>query len=218
MKASFSPVSLKNQVYQNIIDMICDGRLGTDIMITEKQMIDHFQVSKAPVREALIQLCSEDVLRSIPRHGYQVVKIDSKTIQDLIMLRQYLELSNLPIAMESMTSERLMELKRLNEQRLEPSAGKTTSAAWNRNRDFHMTLIRYGGNAQVEKAMSSTLAACNRAYAQIYNQKRSIIAPASRNFHDLIVQAIEQHDVFEAHRFLKEDILFMNAWIIDGDQ
>ena len=38
-------------------------------------------MSKAPVREALVQLCSEKMLKSIPRCGYQVVQITAREIE-----------------------------------------------------------------------------------------------------------------------------------------
>ena len=212
-QSACDPVSLKNLVYQRIVDMICDGELTIEAKITESQLTDRFQVSKAPIREALIQLCSENILRSIPRHGYQVVQITPKDIRELIQLRQYLELPNLTCVYGAMTSAQLAELRRLNAERLPPGAGKRIQDAWSRNYQFHMTLIRFGGNAQVERAMENALATCNRAYAQIYREKSTIIAPARRNFHDLIVQALEAHDLFGAHDCLKQDIEFMQEWI-----
>ena len=49
-------ISLKDSVYKQIVEMITTGELSADAIITESQMIEHFQVSKSPVREALIQL------------------------------------------------------------------------------------------------------------------------------------------------------------------
>ena len=84
-------ISLKDQVYQKIIEMICNGQLPPDTIFTESQMIELFKVSKSPVREALIQLCHEEVLKSIPRCGYQVVSVSIKSIRDLTVLRLYLD-------------------------------------------------------------------------------------------------------------------------------
>ncbi|MEA4912892.1 MAG: GntR family transcriptional regulator, partial [Oscillospiraceae bacterium] len=87
--------SLKDMVYHKIIELIISGELRCDDIITENQMIERFSVSKSPVREALIQLCYEEVLRSIPRCGYQIVQITPKNIRDLVELRCILELSSL---------------------------------------------------------------------------------------------------------------------------
>ena len=64
--SQFNPtvLSLKDTIYQRIVEMISLGELAPGTTFSEQQLIRLFAVSKSPVREALIQLCSENVLRS----------------------------------------------------------------------------------------------------------------------------------------------------------
>ena len=206
---SAAAISLKATIYQRVMEMISQGQLTPDMTFSEQQLIHQFQVSKSPVREALIQLCSENVRRSIPRQGYQVIEINRKDIQDLTQLRLLLELGNLPYALANMTRERLDELKRQNEERRQPSATKQLWESRNRNTRFHMTLIRYGENAQIANCMEHAMETCTRAYAQLFTVKKHVIAPSDDNMHDLIVRALENHDIYTAHECLKQDILLM---------
>ena len=206
---SAAAISLKATIYQRVMEMISQGQLTPDMTFSEQQLIHQFQVSKSPVREALIQLCSENVLRSIPRQGYQVIEINRKDIQDLTQLRLLLELGNLPYALANMTRERLGELKRQNEERRQPSATKQLWESRNRNTRFHMTLSRYGENAQIANCMAHAMATSTRAYAQLFTVKKHVIAPSDDNMHDLIVRALENHDIYTAHECLKQDILLM---------
>lgn len=206
---SAAAISLKDTIYQRVMEMISQGQLTPDMTFSEQQLIHQFQVSKSPVREALIQLCGENVLRSIPRQGYQVIEINRKDIQDLTQLRLLLELGNLPYALANMTRERLDELKRQNEERRQPSATKQLWESRNRNTRFHMTLIRYGENAQIANCMEHAMATCTRAYAQLFAVKKHVIAPSDDNMHDMIVRALENHDIYTAHECLKQDILLM---------
>ncbi len=208
-------LSLKDTIYKQIVEMICDGILTADSLITENQMIEHFKVSKSPVREALIQLCHDEVLVSIPRCGYQVVRITRKSVRDLTELRLYLELSSLPNVMDHLDEEKIRHLKNLNRKRLINPGSKTIWTAWNNNMDFHMTLVSYAENVQVNNVMSRTLATCTRAYAQLYNIRSSVIAPAKKNFHDLIVCALERHELYTAYEYLKKDILFMEQELLN---
>ncbi len=48
-------------------------------------------MSKAPVWEALIRLCSEGVLEIIPRYGYVVVRLTEKDEKDVVSMRLMLE-------------------------------------------------------------------------------------------------------------------------------
>ena len=135
-------------------------------------MISYFGVSKSPVREALIQLCHENVLKSIPRCGYQVTAISSKNVRDVTELRLYLELSSLPKVMENITTADIEELKRQNQVRLVNPEKKDLWIAWRNNYQFHMTVVRLAGNEQVNNAMEQAMTTYRRAYAQLYTLKR----------------------------------------------
>ena len=63
--------NLKAQIYTKIFEDIIRGEYGPEDVLREKALVEKFHVSKSPVREALIELCKEGVLRSIPRYGYE---------------------------------------------------------------------------------------------------------------------------------------------------
>lgn len=208
-------ISLKDSVYKQIVEMITHGQLPADTIITESKMIELFQVSKSPVREALLQLCHDDILVSIPRCGYQIVQITPQRVRDLIEMRLYLELSSLSKVMEHMTPERLAILKELNN--LRHTQPKTLWTAWNNNIQFHTTLTSFADNQIVTNTAEHTLNACLRAYAQLYNVRNSVIAPNNNNFHDAIVHSLEEHDIYSTHEYLKKDILFMEQELLNAD-
>ena len=65
------------------------------------------------------------------------------------------------------------------------------------------------------KILEQSLATCTRAYAQLYNVRRSVIASSKENFHDLIVCSLERHEVYTAYEYLKKDILFMEQELLN---
>ena len=65
--------SLKEMVYNQLVKDITSGSIKPNEIIVEGSLIKRFQVSKAPVREALIELCKDNFLNNLPRVGYQVV-------------------------------------------------------------------------------------------------------------------------------------------------
>lgn len=207
MNTKTNAISLKDLVYQGIIEQICSGKLTPDAIVTESQLIETYGVSKSPVREALIQLCAEGVLKSMPRYGYQVIQVSQKTIHDLTELRLYLELGSLPKALDNMTEEKLVMFREKNEQRHLDPENRTVWTAWNNNLDFHLRLLDCAGNSQVTAVIQRAMATCRRAYAQAFLTQREAIAPIhSVSQHDIIVSALEQHDLFSAHEALKKDI------------
>lgn len=215
--ASGNKASLKDTVYQKIVEMITTGVLTTDMIFTENQMVERFNVSKSPVREALIQLCHEEALKSIPRCGYQVVEISAKSIRDLTELRLYLELSSLPGVMDNLSQEKIDRLRKINEDRHNRARDKDVWFAWKNNAAFHLALVEIAGNVQVTKVMERTLATCTRAYAQLYAVQKSIIAPRGENYHDKITRALENHALYTVHEHLKSDIHIMEDQLLSSN-
>lgn len=207
MSKKNATVSLKDLVYRGIIEQICAGALLPGSVITEKQMIETFGVSKSPVREALIQLCAENVLQSMPRYGYQIVPVTAKDVRDLTELRLYLELSSLHKVLENITPAHLEELRAQNERRHQNVEAKTVWTAWNNNWDFHLQLISYAGNTQVTLALSRALTTYRRAYAMAYvSQREQMTAIHSGVLHDMVVNALEDRDLTAARNALEKDI------------
>ena len=203
-----------------MIELIIKGELKCDDIITESQMIERFSVSKSPVREALIQLCYEDVLRSIPRCGYQIVQISPKNIHDLAELRCILELSSLQKLSEMLTPETIDYLRQMiykAESRAEATEQEKWTA-WTENGKFHLALTERAGNAQVTAALKRALSTCTRAYAQVYEESRSaVIFGDKENNHQRIVKALENHEFYAAHEYLKSDIMIMEQELLHGE-
>ena len=95
--------SIKDQVYQGILSDILDGVYDVTSVIREKDMIEKYHVSKTPVREALVQLCGENILRNIPRYGYQVVAITPQQIREVVEYRKVIELGALAASFPVLT-------------------------------------------------------------------------------------------------------------------
>lgn len=205
--------TLKDEVYQQIVELICNGSIKTGEIITEKQLINHFGISKSPVREALIQLGHDNVLKSIPRCGYQVIQIQAKDIRDLTEVRLYLELGCLQKLIEAPSEAHLAKLRELNRLRNKPLEQKDVWSAWDNNVQFHLCLLEGAGNAYALDLLRRTLSTCTRAYAQLYyNHRESVIsASSSTHAHERIVAAIEAHDIGSATALLREDILCMQT-------
>lgn len=208
--------TLKDKVYQSVIDEICKGYLTPDTIFTEGQMIARYGVSKAPVREALVQLCHENVLRSIPRCGYQVVQISAKNVHDLIELRLLLEVGSLPKVMEYMDEETLRQFREMNEKRRVNAENRDMWTAWRNNEAYHIQLNAVARNAQVTQVLKNAMEACTRAYAQGYQSNRQhSLSGTNLHMHDKIIDALERGDLATAEDCLRQDIEGMERDLLD---
>lgn len=75
--------SLKDHVYDYIALQIREGRLEAEAKISENQICSELNISRTPVREALIQLAAEDVLENRARKGFVVKRMSKAKVAEL---------------------------------------------------------------------------------------------------------------------------------------
>ena len=99
--------SLKNMVYQAILNGIFTDEYKPNQIINEQELVQKFGCSKTPIREALVTLCNEGILRSFPRFGYQVVSVSREEAQNILDFRLVLEGGYLRQSIGNITEENL---------------------------------------------------------------------------------------------------------------
>ena len=84
-------LSLANEIHEKILNMLLQGELIPGQIINRRQMAADFNVSVAPVLEAMVLLEHEGLLETIPRKGTQVRLIREHDVLGQFMLRDALE-------------------------------------------------------------------------------------------------------------------------------
>lgn len=202
---------LTARVYTETYSAVINGEYTSEDIITESMLIEKFGVSKSPVREALIQLCNEDILRAIPRLGYMVVQITPREIRELAEARLALEMYLLEKSFTLFTEEALEELDELNHSNREEGRIKSTPMDnWQRNMAFHLKLASYAQNNVMYDLLRQVLRKLTRATTQHFsgldsgNPLMKERASGSRHFE--LVNACKDRDLVYAKRVLEIDI------------
>lgn len=198
--------SIKNQVYEGLLSDILNGLYTTDMVINEKEIVEKYQVSKTPVREALVQLCSEDIIVNVPRFGYQVKSILPLEIIELVDYRKIIELSSLERSFSCIGANEIVELKQLNAEAKEIALLKDTKTHWKKNVEFHKRLCSYSGNRYLQKSLNSILNVCTCVAYQFFMKLWTESRPSDALNHVHLVQAIEENNLPLAKRILQEDV------------
>lgn len=196
---------LTQAVYDGLYAGIVNGDITTNDILTEGKLCETYGVSKSPVREALVMMCSQNILQSIPRTGYRLVQIMPDEVEDLLEAREALELFLLSKAIRNLTPEGLASLKRVHEENLEDE--KTHHAVrdnWRRNVRFHMTLAALGDNELMLSYLESLLQSCERAATQYFQGRKT--RGEYEELHIPLLQAIADRDVKAAGNILRRDI------------
>lgn len=198
--------SIKDQVYQGILNDILDGVYDVTSVIREKDMIEKYHVSKTPVREALVQLCGENILRNIPRYGYQVVAITPQQIREAVEYRKVIELGALAASFPVLTEKNLSELEKLNDEVQEIESIHDYKIHWKCNLEFHRKLCSFCGNSYLQKALEEALRLCTGISNQYYTKSWEGGREERAGNHERIVQALREKDLETAKEILARDL------------
>lgn len=196
--------NLRNIVYDNLVESIVRGEYHANDIINERAVAEKFGCSKAPVREALGSLCTEGILRNLPRFGYEVVAISEADISDVLRFRRLVECGLLKNTLSDITPKKIDLLSGLVEE------GKKDMAMWDHwdaNTAFHLKLASFSGNGYAYKQLREALSYLKFAYGQYYWDKWSDGYTAGKiNFHERIVDALVEKDLEAAQENLAYDI------------
>ena len=156
--------SLKETIYNAILEDIIALEYRPGEILNEKTLIEKYSCSKSPVREALLALCADNVLRNIPRYGYEVVRLTMEDIYEMIQFRYILESNMLQMRIGRFTPSQLERLEAIDVLCRE-SAGNIWEH-WEHNTEFHLKLISYCGSSYAVEELARCMNRLKRAYAQ----------------------------------------------------
>ena len=207
--------TLAEQIYDSLLDKIMRNEFPMDRFLTEAYLGEAFEVSRAPVREALIKLCNENILRSIPRTGYQIVQLNMKDIRDAVKTRVILETGAVKEIVQNITPELIQQLEEsifLAEQ-MRLSRKGTLEEWWKSNTGFHVKLSSCAGNTLLTDMVKKTIAILWRATAQFFwNQEPTSYWAYHSEGHDAILGALKERDEKKLVDVIAEDVISLKKY------
>ncbi|MCL2551921.1 MAG: GntR family transcriptional regulator [Actinomycetia bacterium] len=145
------------RVYQHVKSGVLDRSYEGGTLLTEGDLAEAVGVSRTPVREALLRLEAEGLLKLYPKKGALVLPVSAQEIADVVETRLLVErhaVRKFAGGVPAGLIERLEES--LDEQRVHAGSGDLAAFAV-ADRCFHAEIVRASGN---------------RILAQLYDQLR----------------------------------------------
>ena len=96
--------------YNALRDAISNGNLRHDEIYNEIALAKELGISRTPVREALLELSSQELVTFLPRRGVIVNSFTDKDIEEVFELRKAIELAAVEKELRRRHIERLGRL------------------------------------------------------------------------------------------------------------
>ena len=87
------PESLARMAYEAIRKSILSGQWKIGELYNEKAIAADLGISRTPVREALLELASQDLIIFLPRRGLMVNRFTRRDVDEIFELRKAIELA-----------------------------------------------------------------------------------------------------------------------------
>ncbi|MFC8778619.1 GntR family transcriptional regulator [Streptomyces nigra] len=171
-----------DRVYSHVKQGVLERRYEGGTLLTEGELADAVGVSRTPVREALLRLEAEGLLKLYPKKGALVLPVSAQEIKDVVETRMLVEEHATRKAVPAPPGllERLEEL--LERQKAQAAAGDLAGAAVT-DRCFHAEIVRSGGNEIL-----------SRLYDQLRDRQLRMGAAVMHSHPDRIAKTLGEHE------------------------
>ncbi|MFE0420926.1 GntR family transcriptional regulator [Streptomyces sp. NPDC058953] len=177
------------RVYVHVKQGVLDRRYEGGTLLTEGELADAVGVSRTPVREALLKLEVEGLIKLYPKKGALVLAVSAQEIADVVETRLLVEehAARKAVPASPQLIARLEEL--LEQQKRQCEAGDLAAVAVT-DRNFHLEIVRSGGNAIL-----------SRLYEQLRDRQLRMGVAVMHAHPDRIAKNVVEHgEILEALR------------------
>lgn len=188
--------TLVEQVYERILDAICDGELAPGERVTQDELAARLQVSRQPVMTALGLLRQQGFVVERGRRGLQVAPVDRAHFEAIYEFRSALEPLAASLAAGRATPALVERGRTLVAQGREAAASGDAAAALQADVDFHAWVYEASGNPLIVQSMQTHWQHLRRAMGEVL--RRPQLARVVWSEHAEILEAIAAGDAAHA--------------------
>lgn len=149
-------------VYALLRQAIITLELPPGRALSENVLAQLYEVSRTPVREALIRLADEGLVEVVPQLGTYVARISVAEVVEHQFIREMLERGSLPRAIENVTSGDVALLRDVLAEQAKAGAGRDISRWFETDQTLHRTLLEVAGHRRAWTIVSSARAHLDR--------------------------------------------------------
>lgn len=200
--------SLSDQVCDLLKDAIIKGELKPGDRLLELEMAKKYEVSQAPVREALSRLKKEGFVIHYPHKGTFVSNFSKKNIEEIYSFRESVEPLAIERAIKNITDDDLAELSAMYERMLQAGEANDLEMLNQIDISFHTYIYKLADHEFMFKVWEDLSSASNRIWYltnQIYFEELGEVA----KLHKPILDALYDRNVDECVKAFKIHMKFV---------
>jgi DNA-binding GntR family transcriptional regulator len=200
-----------DQLRESIEEDIATGALLPGAQLDEAELTARFQVSRTPVREALLQLAAAGMVEMRPRHGAVVAKISLDRLVEMFEVMAELEAMCGRLAARRMSGEQVEALRDAHFACQVAHDAGDTDGYYHLNERFHC-LIYEGSHNTYLRDQAKSLHKLLRPYRRLqlrvkgrmnesFEEHQAVVDALANGDGDAAAFALRGHIVVQGERF-----------------
>ena len=202
-------------IYETLRDEILSLVLKPSQLVDEVSLAKRFNVSRSPVREALVRLVSESLLQTLPNKGTVVAPLRIEEFPQYVDALDLMQRAVTRLAAEFRDQD---DLKRIREEQdnfaQRVSEGDVLGMILS-NRDFHIAIAKAGKNRYLEQTYCQLLDDGRRSLRLYFKSYGDVLPNEMVGAHDQIVDAIAVQDIELAEKLARAHTNEMQQRFLD---
>ncbi|CCO46092.1 putative Propionate catabolism operon transcriptional regulator of GntR family [Vibrio nigripulchritudo SOn1] len=191
----------------SLVEAIVEGQIAPGSKISEPELAKRFNVSRGPLREAIMRLEGLGLIERIPHVGARVIHISLTHLSELYAVREALEGMAARLAARYITDEEIEGLSQLLSTHSDHIEQVEGSSYFHQHGDFdfHYRIIKASRNNKLVTLLCDELYHLLRMYR--YQSPRSHSRPEQAlEEHKFILKAIQNRDEELAEMLMRRHI------------
>ena len=220
-KAVIKEPTKSQSLTEQLIEAIVNGKYSAGSKISETELATTFNVSRGPLREAIMKVQSLGLVEKVPHVGARVVKLTQTKLTEIYAVREALEGMAANLACQHITHQEIQALSDLLEQHKVHihSVDGSSYCRQQGNDDFHYLIIKASRNSKLITLLCDELYHLQRMYRYQSPQTHSRPEIALQE-HEHILFAIKNRDSELAEmlmrRHIKRSRILLEAQLMDS--
>jgi DNA-binding GntR family transcriptional regulator len=197
--------TLTSRALEALRAAIVDGRLEAGERYSVAQLAERFGVSRTPVREALLVLERQGVVRFERNRGVRVLETTAHDLEEVFALRLLLEVPATRRACALLTGDDLGALERELQSMTRLATEADEGAFMAHDKRFHEIILRASGNRRLTTIVSQLRDFVRFRGASTVGRSRDLQAILAE--HVVILDALRAREAPEAARAMRAHLL-----------
>ena len=140
---------LRSQVYEYLRNELKNGNLKPGMCVSINQIMKNLDLSRTPLRDALLQLQTEGFVTFLPQRGIRINELSQQDIEDMYEMLGALDSRVLLSVFPVVGASEIEKMKKLNQDMLENISDFNFSRYWDLNTAFHNTYLNLSFNVPI---------------------------------------------------------------------